>query len=78
MPLVDAAAYAAQRNWRQEQAAKGLRLSREGQSMEILPSDGKRTSKGVLRQGGKERAIATVAKAGKVYIPLEEAERIFR
>ncbi len=77
MPLVDAAAYAAQRNWRQEQTSKGLRLSREGQSVEILPSDGKRTSKGVLKQGGKERAIAAVAKEGKVYIPLDEAEKIF-
>ena len=77
MPLVDAAAYAAQRNWRQEQTSKGLRLSREGQSVEILPSDGKRTSKGVLKQGGKERAIAAVTKEGKVYIPLDKAEKIF-
>ena len=78
MPLVNAAAYAEQYGWAVADEENGLSLNKGGEVIRLEPSDGKRTSNGLLIANDETIEIKAYNADAGVYIPLDIAVEYIR
>lgn len=69
-PTMDAAAYAARREWTVTQDDASFTFRKGERRLEITPKDEKRTSKGRIVEDGQERETEAAARGGRLYMPL--------
>ena len=78
VPLVNAVDYAAAQGWSCETVGESRILTREGSTLTITPSDGKRTSTGSIATDDGETAVTAFDRDGALYLALDTAREYLK